>query len=389
MSPPAGSPAAGAKRSPVSPTGHARLGVGHEAEAQRARDPALAVEVDRVGDRRGGRPRELDEQLEVRGPEARRVLVRHAEHAVKPRAELRAGARMKQPIPSVLMSRPSSPDASERRCSTARRVQGHLAHRAPIQRQAALVAAHAEREVHPGRHAQLPRPRVEPGEERLARPGHARRLAHHLAMHLLGLERGGHRLGRAPQPQLVAGAPRLGVEQGGPLDGKGGQLGHHLHGTQVRGLEGAARVDGGEEQHAERPPGGAGKAPGHHGGGPQHRPDGLRGPAAQESGRRLVQHPVGPLPGLNTRQEERALAAHRGGHEAVTVRGGRGPQRIVEGRGGEPAGQALRAPALRVHGHEGHGVHRQQRAHVVHETSDGGLGPAVRARVGYGSGQRA
>ena len=48
----------------------------------------LALEVDRVGDRRGGRARQLREQLELVLAEAVGLLVADGEHAVEPRPEL-------------------------------------------------------------------------------------------------------------------------------------------------------------------------------------------------------------------------------------------------------------------------------------------------------------
>ena len=170
---------------------------------------------------------------------------------------------MKQPIPCARISRPSTPSASLAAQQDRRARARHLAHGAAVERQPGLVGA--EREVHAGHHPQLAGARVEAREERLAGAGHARRVVHHAAVHLVRLERAGHRLGGSLEPQLVPGAPGLGLEQRRALHGHRREVGHHLDAPQVARVErlarGRARPAGSRRAGAPRRCAGARRSP--------------------------------------------------------------------------------------------------------------------------------
>ena len=245
---------------------------------------------------------------------------------------------MKEPIPSARIMRSSAPSASARRRQHGAPGARHLAHRSPVQRQPAPLLAQGE--VHAGHHPQLPGPGVQPGEESLAGTGHAGGVVHHPAVHLLGLERSRHRLGGALQAQLVPGPAGLGLEQGGALHGHGGQVGHDLDAAQVVRAQGCGGVERGEQDHAERPPDGRAHAPGDHRCGPEGAPD-LGGALLAERVHQVGQKVRRGLPGLHSRQEQRAPAAQGGLHEAgaavVERPRGRGLERLVQLGDGEPA----------------------------------------------------
>ena len=67
--------------------GHRVRRAGHEAGGQRAGDPALVLELERMGDRAGGADAERGEPPQVVLAEAARQRVRRAQHAEQPAAE--------------------------------------------------------------------------------------------------------------------------------------------------------------------------------------------------------------------------------------------------------------------------------------------------------------
>ena len=236
----------------------------------------------------------------------------------------------------------------------------HLAHGAAVERQPGLVGA--EREVHAGRHPQLAGARVQPREERLACAGHARGVVHHAAVNLVRLERSGHRLGGPLEPQLVPGAPRLGLEQRRSLHGHRREVGHHLDARAGRRCRAAAR----------------GRA----------RPAGSRRAGARTAVRRrqaiteAIRNERQTSPARSSPSASISSASRSGAASQASTRGsssGRPRSRAastsprrprssalpaagwrasLSSGDGEPTGGALEPAAFLVHGHERHRVHR-------------------------------
>ena len=293
---------------------------------------------------------------------------------------------MKQPMPCASHQPAVGPVRVAAALEHGRAGAGHVAHRAALEREAALVVA--EREVHAGGHPQLPGARVEPREQGLARPGHAGGVVDHAAVHLVGLERARHRLGGALEPELVAGPRGLRLEERGPLHGHRREVGHHLDAPEVGAAERLRGIERGQQDHSERLSHGVAQAPGDHRGSAEGGPH-LAGALLAE--RLPPARPGGRARPPRPRRAEAAAAGHargrpppaRAARARAAARSSGCSASLSSGVANQPGGAGEQA-ALLVHRHEGHGVHAQERPHVLDEAGGGALGPAIRLSAGRG-----
>ena len=208
------------------------------------------------------------------------------------------------------------------------------------------------------------RARAEPREQRAGRAADRRGVLGHAHVHLGGVERAGDLLGGPLQPQLVAGAAALGLEQAGPLERDRGEVGERLDGRHLVLAERTAPVDA-------RPP--------------PARPAGCRTRPAP--GRRSATPPgasstraVPPLRRARRRSRRPArgppATRRRAAAAACRVRascGHAGRERRAQVVVGEPADRvAASRPRPVTNATRGHGQHG---AHVLSESRERALSP--------------
>ena len=179
----------------------------------------------------------------------------------------------------------------------------------------------------------------EPREQRAGPAADGRGVLRHAQVHLGRVERAGDLLGGPLQPQLVTGAPALGLEQAGPLERDRREVGERLDGRHLLLPERTAPVDRGHHQRARagcrtRP------APGRRSATPRWRVVHTRcARLFAELGRHRVGQLGGRLPGVDARQEERAACR--------TSRGHAGRERRAQLVVGEPADRVAAAAPRR------------------------------------------
>ena len=289
------------------------------------------------------------------GAEALRVLVPDRQDAVEARAEL--DRRVHQ--------------ASERRG-----VGAAAQHRPPGARdlsEAAAVERHEPRgqlvgEVHLRGGAQLAGARVQAREQGVRAAGDGGRVLHHARVDLVQVERGGHRRRRALQPQLVAGALALGLEQARPLERHRREVGEPLDHRQLRGSERVGLVERGHDERAERPADLAPHRAHDHRRGAVALPHALRR-APRRARRRSPPSGRAPPPRRRRAAGEASGCAASGGSDASTAT-------CRSSFANQPAGGAG-ARLVGLDRYEGHGRHGQDGAQVRHEA----LRACARARV--------
>ena len=241
-SPPSGLPPRGLVDDADLVVGQLRRALGHEAGGEGVRDAALAVVVERVGDRRRRHRSE--------GEQPRQAVVGEPAPA-PPSPTARRTRAGRWPIGTCATYSPSSatplqghaPDRRRRRAGATRsRVRGRPA-RARHLAQRRGARAPAERRA-PSRRRSASAPWATIASETSSRS------SERLTSCEARLSSSSSRARRA-----------LALEQLGALQRQRGELGEHLDHAQVLGAERPVRRRGGDRQHAEDPPA-AGAAPG-------------------------------------------------------------------------------------------------------------------------------
>ena len=224
---------------------------GHVPARERGGDAALAVEVERVGDRAGGGPRQQLEARELLGAVVAGLLVAGGEHAEQARPE-RDGD----------VDEGADPLALDERVQEAIGV-GRIAHIGlPGARDVADHAlAHAEARAHAlvgeadrRDGAQVGRRGLVAPQGDLARADELARLLDDRRVDGVELERGAHGAHRLVDLALLAPAAFLAFQQLGPFEGQGGEVGEDLHQAQLLRAERALGRAGGDREHSEGSP---------------------------------------------------------------------------------------------------------------------------------------